>query len=394
MMQKHKKQCVLHVTTVPPSLRFAMGHMNYAREHGMDVHAMSSPGEALDAFARETQIEVHAVEMSRRITPMRDLASLGRIIRVIKNIRPTIVHAYTPKGGLLAMLAARWCNVPVRIYHILGLPMMTARGMKRRLLRSTERMSCRLAHQVYSMCDSLSEVVVGEGICPAQKLKVLHRGGVDGIEAMDRFNPTRLPEETSRLIRQRHNIPPDATVAGYVGRIVRDKGLIELSQAWRVLREEFPSLHLLVAGPIESEDPLPADVLASLQSDPRVHLAGPIRDMPSLYRALDFLVLPTYREGFGVVLVEAAAMEVPAIATRIPGCVDAVRDGETGVLVPPRDAGALASAMRAYVNDASLRRRHGEQGRQRVLRDFDPDMMRATLFQDYQRLLREQGCSV
>jgi glycosyltransferase involved in cell wall biosynthesis len=128
-------------------------------------------------------------------------------------------------------------------------------------------------------------------------------------------------------------------------------------------------------------------VEATLRSDPRIHLTGMVRDMTSIYRTLDLLVLPTYGEGFGTSLVEAAAMELPVIATRIPGCVDAVRDGETGLLVPVRDAEALTAAIRIYLGDPELRREHSANGRHRALRDFDPEMMREALFQEYLRLL-------
>jgi glycosyltransferase involved in cell wall biosynthesis len=383
---------VLHVTTVPMTLRFLAGHVAHAKSKGFEVHALSSPGEALDECARGMQIEVHAAVMSRRITPLADLAALWRIVRVIRHVRPTIVDAHTPKGGLLAMMAATLCRVPVRIYHQHGLPLMTATGLKRRILRWTERTACRLAHQVICVSESLREVMIAEGLCPPERIKVLEHGSIDGVEADEMFNPARVSTELAQVVRARYQIPPGALVIGFVGRIVRDKGLIELSESWRALREECPSLQLLVVGPVESQDPIPADVEATLRSDPRIHLAGMVHDMPSIYRALDVLVLPTYREGFPASLLEAAAMEVPVIATRIPGCVDAVCDGETGLLVPVRDVEALTAAIRMYVGDAELRRRHGAKGRDRARRMFDPEMIRESLFQEYVRLLGERGC--
>jgi glycosyltransferase involved in cell wall biosynthesis len=130
----------------------------------------------------------------------------------------------------------------------------------------------------------------------------------------------------------------------------------------------------------------------ALRSDPRVHLAGMVHDMPGVYRIMDLLVLPTYREGFGAALLEASAMELPVVATRIPGCVDAVREGETGLLVPARDADALTAAIRRYLDDPELRRRHGASGRRRARRDFDPARVREALFQSYVRLLGRRGC--
>ena len=382
---------MLHVTTVPVTLAFLKGHVAHAKRKGFEVHALSSPGEALDTFARDMTIEVHAALMPRRITPLVDLMAVWRIVRVIRKIRPTIVDGHTPKGGLLAMIAAILCRVPVRIYHLHGLPFMTASALKRRLLSWTERTSCRLAHQVLCVSESIREVAISERLSRPERIKVLEQGSIDGIESERKFNPARISAESARYVRARYQIPPSALLIGFVGRIVRDKGLIELTQAWRVLREECPSLHLLVAGPFESQDPIPSDVEATLRSDPRIHLAGIVHDMPDIYRTLDLLVLPTYREGFPASLLEAAAMELPVVATRIPGCVDAVRDGETGLLVEVHDAEALTAAIRTYLGDPALRRRHGLNGRLRALRDFDPEVMRDALFQEYLRLLSERG---
>jgi glycosyltransferase involved in cell wall biosynthesis len=386
-----KSPRILHVTTVPLTLRFLSGHVQYAKRKGFDVHVLSSPGALLDAFGRDMQIDVHSTLMPRRITPIGDLGALWQVARIIHQIRPTIVDGHTPKGGLLAMMAATLCRVPVRIYHLHGLPMETATGFKQHLLRSTEQTACALSHQVICMSKSLRELAVRERLCSADKIKVIHHGNIDGIEADSRFDPARIPVEVAPLLRDRYQIPREALVLGFVGRIVRDKGLIELVQAWQALRQEFASLHLLIAGPFESEDPIPVAIEAILRNDPRIHLAGEVADVASIYRTLDLLVLPTYREGFGTVLLEAAAMEIPVVATRITGCIDAVRDGETGTLVPARDAEALASAVRAYLDNPDLRRRHGKRGRQRVLRDFNPEVIREALYQEYLRLLDERS---
>src|SRR5215813_2588394 len=237
---------------------------------GFEVHALSSPGEPLDAFGRALEIDVHPARMPRRITPLVDLMAVRQIVRVIRRVRPSIVDAHTPKGGLLAMIAAALCRVPVRIYHQHGLPLMTATGPKRLILRWTERTACRLAHQVICVSESVRGVAIAERLCAADKIKVLGHGSIDGIEADKRFNPARVPEARRRL-RARYQVPEDALVIGFVGRVVRDKGLIELAQSWRALREAYPSLHLLVAGPFESQDPIPADVETILRSDPRIH---------------------------------------------------------------------------------------------------------------------------
>ena len=375
------------------TLGFLAGHVAHAKSRGFEVHALSSPGEPLLQFAQSLQIEVHAAVMPRRITPLVDLAALWRIVRIIRHIGPTIVDAHTPKGALLAMMAAMICRVPVRIYHQHGLPLMTATGLRRRILGWAERTTCRLAHQIICVSNSLREVLIEKRLCPPEKVKVLAHGSIDGVDAHTRFDPARISIQSAQRVRAGYQIPEDALVLGFVGRITRDKGVVELTESWRALRAEYPSLHLLIAGPFESHDPIPADVDATLRSDPRIHLAGKVRDMPSVYRILDLVVLPTYREGFGMSLLEASSMELPVVATRIPGCVDAVRDGESGLLVPVRDAEALTAAIRIYLTDPTLRRQHGVNGRRRALRDFAPDTIREALFHEYLRLLVERGCA-
>jgi glycosyltransferase involved in cell wall biosynthesis len=233
------------------------------------------------------------------------------------------------------------------------------------------------------------EVVIEEGLCKAEKVKVLLRGSINGVDAAS-FSPERFGNKDRSRLRERYGIPADALVLGFVGRVVRDKGIAELAEAWKRLSEAFPSLHLLIVGTFETQDPLPADVEQVLRSDPKVHLAGHVDDPSSFFAAMDVVVLPTYREGLPVVPLEAAAMELPVVATMIPGCIDAVADGVTGALVPVRDAGALMEAIRKYLECPELRTRHGRAGRERVLRDFRPEDMWREIFSEYVELLREQ----
>jgi glycosyltransferase involved in cell wall biosynthesis len=381
---------LVHITTVPITLGFLRGQVGAMKSRGFDVHAVSSPGDELGAFGRREGVAVHAVAMPRRITPVRDLVALWRLWWVLRRLRPSLVHAHTPKGGLLGMAAAWLARVPVRIYHIHGLPLMTAGGLKRRILRGAETVSCRLAHRVYCVSRSIRDMVVAECICGPGKISVPAGGSINGVDSQGQFHPAGQDETVRRQVRERHAIPDSALVLGFVGRIVRDKGLGELVEAWRTLRAEFPSLHLLILGPFESEDPVPPEVESVLRSDDRIHLAGLIADPAPFYAVMDLVALPSHREGLGYAALEAGAMERPVVATRIPGCVDAVADGTTGTLVPARDAVALAGAIRRYLLDPRLRDKHGQAGRERVLREFRQDVIWEALYQDYLRLLRER----
>jgi glycosyltransferase involved in cell wall biosynthesis len=381
---------LVHVMTVPSCLGFIQNQLEFLRARGFALHAITSPGETLTRFAAEQGVAGHAVAMQRRITPCRDLISLWRLYRIFRKIRPQVVHAHTPKGGLLGSLAAWLAGVPARIYTIHGLPMMTATGLKRQLLRWSERISCRCAHRVLCVSQSIREEAVRERLCPAEKIKVLGHGSSSGVDAMDRFNPAQYVSQRQE-IRRRHAIPEDALVVGYVGRIVRDKGIVELVHAWQTLRERFADLHLLLVGPFEPQDPVPREAEAVLRADPRIHLAGETRQTPPYYTAMDVCVLPTYREGLPNVLLEAAAMCVPIVATRIPGCTDATVEDATGLLVPPRDAAALADALGRLLDSPPLRRRLGQAGRERVLRDFRPQAIRQAVYDQYLELLKGKG---
>ena len=384
---------LVHVTTVPTSLAFLTGQVSYMKDRGFEVLAVSSAGEYADSFRATEGVPVHAIDMPRRITPVRDLVALSRMYRYLRRVRPHIVHAHTPKGGLLGTTAAWLARVPVRIYHIHGLPFMTATGVRRALLRLTEKVSCTLAHQVLCVSTSVRDVAVEEGLCSPRKIAVLGNGSVNGVDAVRQFNPERWTSVRADT-RMAHGIPEDALVMGFVGRIVRDKGITDLTESWQQLREQFGNLHLLLVGPFEPEDPLPDTVSEALRFDTRVHLTGPQRVPAPFYAAMDLVVLPTYREGFGIVAIEAAAMALPVVATHIPGCFEAVRDGVSGTLVPPRDPRALTEAIREYLLRPELRHRHGWAGRNRVRRDFTQETIWDALYREYIRLLRERRLPV
>jgi lipopolysaccharide/colanic/teichoic acid biosynthesis glycosyltransferase len=378
---------VVHITTVPESLvGFLRGPLGYLRTRGVAVTAIASPGEHLDTFRRANAgqgVDVVAVEMSRRITPFADVKALAKLLVALVRIRPTIVHAHTPKGGLLGMLAAAAVRSPIRIYHMRGLPMETATGWRRHVLRLAERTSCAVATRVLCVSPSLREVAIANGLVRPEKIEVLGSGSGQGVDAETAFNPGRVNAAT---IRNRLGISSDAVVIGFIGRLVRDKGVLELLEAWGTLRERHPNLHLIVAGVLEERDALPGGAVKQLRDDPRIHFVGFEWETAPLYAAMDVVALPTYREGFPNVPLEAAAMRKPIVATRVTGCVDAVVDGVTGTLVPARNAAALADALERYIADPMLRHQHGESARARVTTLFRPEQLSEEIYKTYQRL--------
>lgn len=362
---------IVHVVTVPETLFFFRGQGAHFRSRGHTVSAVASPGDALHDFAREEGVEVHPVSMTRSITPVPDLVSLVRLVRLFRRIRPDVVHGHTPKGGLLGMMAAALAGVPLRVYHVHGLRLATETGLKRKVLAGTERLAGALAHHVLPVSGSVRDAVVEDRLAPGEKVRVLGAGSINGVDAERHFRPERW-EADGLALRRRLDIAPDAPILGFVGRLVREKGLDELARAWTEIRERVPDAHFLLVGPFEPQDPPSPETVRLLKEDPRVHLVGRDRNIRPYYAAMDVVALPSHREGYPVVVLEASAMELPVVATRVQGCVDAVVEGGTGRLVSRGDVDGLARALESYLRQPALREEHGRRARERVLAEYRP----------------------
>lgn len=378
------------ITTIGASIVALMrGWPAYLRRNGFAVETISTDDRALSEFAAREQIEkTHLVEMTRRITPVTDLRCVFKIAGILRRGRFDLVHASTPKGGLLGMLAATLAGVPVRIFTLRGLPIVVSRGWKRRLLWICDWLTFRLAHRVTAISASVAQEAVSLGLCPAAKITVIGHGSSNGIDAARYTRKTAIADAP---LRSKWCIPPGAVVIGFVGRIVHDKGIIELEQAWQRVRSAEPLARLVIVGTPNDEDPLPPEVMQRLQNDDRVVLAGWMDNPAAAYEAMDLLVLPTHREGFGNVLLEANSMELPVIASRVTGCVDAVVDGVTGLLFSVRDAESLANAILTLVRDPDRRQAMGTAGRERVLRDFRSEVIWEGMLRLYREELRRVG---
>lgn len=373
---------LVHIMTVADSLGFVGGQISYMADHGFDVHVVTSPGEKLDAFARSSGVKCHAVEMPRAMTPLEDLRAITELTDLLVDLDPDIAHAHTPKGGLLGMISATLAMVPVRVYHMRGLLTFTATGFRKRLFENAERTSCGLAHHVIAQSNSLRKHAVSEKLVSKSKISILANGS-NGVDAANRFNP----KKTNSAVRKELGIKKSAPVVGFVGRLVRDKGIRELVDAWTTVIGIHPDAKLLIVGPLEERDALPSELVTTLKTSPSIHMVPFTTDTPSYYAAMDTVVLPSYREGFPNVPLEAAAMGKPVIVSTVPGCVDAVQNGVTGTWVPAKSSDPLARAISAYIDSPKLAKSHGDAGRKRALTDFDPQLVFAENLKLYQRLL-------
>jgi glycosyltransferase involved in cell wall biosynthesis len=381
---------LLLAVTDPRSTVFLRGQIAAARAAGFEVSLLSAPGAMARELAAAEGASLIEIEMARDMAPARDLVALATIVRALARARPHVVDAGTPKAGLLVLLGAWLVRVPCRVHTMHGLRSETLQGARRRVVAAVTRLTCALAQRVICVSPSLAAAAVAAGAVPARKARVLGAGSANGLD-LARFTRTPGAIEAARALRERCGIPADARVLGFVGRLARDKGVVELAAAWQRLRARFPDLHWLVVGAPDPTDPLPADVARALAGDARVHCLGQVDDPVPAYLLMHVLALPTYREGFGYALIEAAALEIPAVATRVTGCVDAVVDGVTGTLVPPRDVPALTGALEAYLAAPALRARHGAAGRARVARAYRREALWARLHREYLDLAARAG---
>ena len=361
----------------------------YLGATGFDVSFIASPGPEME-LAREEGVAVYNVPIKRDISPLHDLVSLWRLWRLLRNIRPDITNVGTPKAGLLGGLAAVFASVRYRVYTMHGLRLETSRGWERKLLWYTEWLSCRCAHQVYCVSPSLRERAIELKLVDSAKSSVVANGTFNGIE-IEHYSPNLIRKDRAEQLRRELGIYSRALVIGYVGRMTRDKGIAELYQAFLLLCAQFTNLRLLLVGEYEIGDPIPNALRARIDADPRVVRTGWISDPAAYYQVIDVLALPTRREGFGLVSIEAQASGVPVVSTKATGTRDSLVDGVTGFSTPVGDAPALAEALALLLGDARLRKGMGESGRDWVARMFDRRIVWAEHKKRYMDVIHAQS---
>lgn len=344
---------------------FLKPHIIAATEAGYRVSVVMNTDDPGALAALGIPARLHPVAIARPISPWRDLAALFRLHALFRRERFDLVHSISPKAGLLGMLAARLAGVPQRIHTFTGQVWATRTGAARRILKSADRLLAWLTTTALVDSRSQRDFLVAEGVVAAAKAQVIGIGSICGVDT-DRFAPSPAHRES---VRRELGLAPTATIALFLGRLNRDKGILELAQAYAGLAGELPALHLVLVGPDE-EGLLPRVRALAGDAAARVHHV-PWTGAPERYMAAaDIFCLPSHREGFGLVAIEAAAVGLPVLASRIYGVTDAVAEGETGLLHPPGDIRAIADLLRRLAVDEPLRQTLGGEGRDRALREF------------------------
>lgn len=383
---------VVHAVTASLSLVLLKGQLSYLRKTGFHPVAICSPGPEVANLRTAESVPVVTVSMKREISPFSDLVSLMRLWRALRELRPAICNAGTPKAGLLVGLAAWMHRIPCRVYTLRGLRLETATGLKRRILLISERIACGCAHRVICVSPSLQQRVVRLGLVSAEKAVVLACGSSNGVDPL-RFEPTPERLEEAHKIRRALGIETDQPVIGFIGRFTRDKGLPELLVAFQLVREKVPNAVLLLVGNYEHGDPVPPETRTAIESEPNVVTVNFTSNVDPYYLVMDIFVLPTHREGFPNTVLEAQAAERPVVTTFATGAVDSVQEGVTGLLVLPGNASALGDALVRLLLNNDLARGMGRAGRERILREFRNEIICSALANLYRDMLKERGLS-
>lgn len=336
---RHRQPHILVGVTSAQTCLVLHGRARALRDAGFRVSLLSAPGELLEQTARTEHVDAFSIPMDRGISLVHDAAALFRIWRLLRRLRPDIVEFSTPKAGLLGILAARLCGIPVRIYFLRGLKLETSRGFRRLLLLWAEKVASGSADLVVCNSRSLLERALALGIAPESKLVLLGGGSSNGVN-LARFAPG--PSN----VRMQFGIPRDAPLIGFSGRLTVDKGLPELLEAFAAILRRVPKAYLLLVGWFDAaEDALECEVRARIEGHPRIICTGYVEDTAPYYRAMNLMVLPSWREGFPNAVLEAAATGVPVIATHCTGSCDAVIPEVTGLLIPTGSPDAITEAV-------------------------------------------------
>ena len=367
--------------THPQTCLVLSARLRILREAGFRVFLVSGPGELLDSTAAREGVESVAIPMQRQIAPFADLVSLLRIWVLIVRLRPDLVEFSTPKAGLLGTLAAMLCGVPQRVYMLRGLKCETATGFKRRVLFAAERTAAACAHVVLCNSESLRDQALALHVAPGRKLRLLGQGSSNGVD-IARFTPG--PSQ----VREKLGIPRSAKVIGFVGRLTSDKGLPELIDAFDTILLAEPRAHLLLVGWFDAaEDALNYELCVRILRHPRIDCTGFVSDTAPYYRAMDVLVLPTWREGFPNAVLEAAASGIPVVTTISTGARDSVVPEVTGLLVPPGYPLAISEAVLKIILDPDRQHRMGRAARAWILSHYHEASVLGMTAEYYRRLV-------
>ena len=304
-----------------------------------------------EKLAKKENIKVIPLEMTREITPIKDIKALFELYKVFKKEKPLIVHSHTPKAGTLAMVAAKIAGVPHRLHDVAGLPLVEAKGIKRKILNIVEKVTCYSATMVYPNSFGLQDIIIDSNFTNQKKMKVLGHGSSNGIDT-SYFDPSLYSDDSNRKLREELSIDTSDFVFIFLGRIVRDKGINELVKAFKELSRKHNQVKLLLVG---YYDKFTAQLLSEtekeIESNKNIITLEWQDDVRPFLSMSNVLTFPSYREGFPNTVLQASAMKTPSIVSDINGCNEIIKNDFNGIIIPVKNLEALENSMEKLLLD-------------------------------------------
>ena len=367
---------ILHVLSVPFSIPYFIGNqIKYFISLGYKEFIICSNSEILEYFSNIYEFKYLPVDISRKITIWLDIKAIYKTIKFIKHNNIDIVVGHTPKGAFISMIAAFIAGVSTRIYFRHGLVYQTSKGLKRYLLISIDRLSAKLSTKIVCVSPSLYTQSLKDKLNKESKQVLLHKGTCNGIDT-NRFCKDSIDLKNILSLKSKYHIQATDFIVGYSGRLVKDKGIIELIDSLDVLTNKYQNIKLLLVGMFDSRDTLPDYVIERIRNNSRIIITGSIdySIMELYYRLMDIFILPSYREGFPTSTLEASSMELPIITTRVTGCIDSIIENETGLFIE-HSAESIVNTIEKLYLDKSLRKYMGINGRNFVRNNFSQEII-------------------
>ncbi len=388
------KTKLIRTATIATSLDVLLkGQLCFLQKH-FEVLAVSGNDQYLETVKNREGVEVIDIPMCRKISFINDLVSLFRLYKTFRKEKPLIVHSITPKAGLLSMLAAYMARVPIRMHSFTGLVFPTQKGLFQQLLINMDQLLCRFATHVYPEGQGVKIDMLIYNITK-KPLKVLANGNINGIDT-SYYNPDSISEVQKQTLRKQLGIASNDLVFCFVGRLVGDKGINELVKAFSEIEKLQASKNakLLLLGSYEQElDPLAENTLQAIEASPNIIACGWQEDVRPFLAIGDVFVLPSYREGFPNVVLQAGSMGLPCIVTDINGSNEIIIDGVNGCIIPPKNAHALNQSMQLFLENPSLREMLAENARPLIASRYEQELVWDALLEEYKKLLREKNIS-
>jgi len=377
---------LIRTATVAMSLDILLkGQLAYLNQK-FEVIAVSGQDAHLETVAKREGVKTVAVSMSRSISPIKDMVSLLKLYFLFRREKPYIVHSITPKAGLLSMTAAYFARVPVRIHTFTGLIFPSKTGMLQRVLIAMDKLVCFFATTIYPEGNGVKNDLIHYKITK-KPLHIIANGNVNGID-VDYFHPNSVSEIEKETLRKELDFLETDFVFVFVGRLVKDKGINELIEAFEVLSHNNKAVKLLLVGPFESDlDPLKESTVQAIESNGSIVSVGFQNDIRPYLAVSNCLVFPSYREGFPNVVLQAGAMNLPSIVSDINGCNEIIQDAKNGIIIPVKDSVAILNAMQLVYNDANFYHVLKVNSRPQIVALYEQKIVWEALVDEYKKAL-------